>query len=53
VGIFVLNAIESANFIVIEIKEDIDWATRGGKNASGKKFADWLRKTWPDEPGRE
>jgi hypothetical protein len=36
--------------LVMEIYEDIDWMARGGQNAAGKKFWDWLQKTWPEKP---
>lgn len=35
--------------LVMEIPEDITWATFGARNNAGKSMADWLKSTWARE----
>jgi hypothetical protein len=32
--------------VVFEFPEDVDWATFGKKNASGKEMTEWLKESW-------
>jgi hypothetical protein len=41
-----ISDISNADCLVMQIEEDITWATFGGVQKNGKKMTNWLKESW-------